>query len=67
MPDPTPALEAPCAVCGALTDLRALWRCPCGAYLLCYRSSCHLRIPAAHRDGSCAPRMIHPTNYSERR
>lgn len=47
-------LQVPCALCGCLTDLPAVWTCACGQYRLCYRSPCHMRIPACHRDGSCA-------------
>ena len=39
--------------CGALTDLPAVWSCPCGAYTTCQRSGCILRVPQEHRDGRC--------------
>jgi hypothetical protein len=47
-------LQQPCTICGALTDLPAVWTCACGAYRLCYRSRCHMKIPAEHRRGECA-------------
>ena len=34
-------------------DLPAVWSCPCGAWRLCYRAACQLRIPRDHRDGAC--------------
>ena len=51
--DPSPVLQVPCAVCGSPTDLPAAWVCACGAYRVCYRSPCHMKIPASHRDGHC--------------
>jgi hypothetical protein len=46
-------LQVPCAMCGQLTDLPAVWTCACGQYRLCNRSACKLAIPARHRDGEC--------------
>jgi hypothetical protein len=48
-------LQVPCALCGTLTDLPAVWTCPCGVYTACRRSGCLLRVPQEHRDGRCQP------------
>jgi hypothetical protein len=53
MSEPEAHLQSPCMICGMMVDLPALWNCPCGAWRLCYRSSCQLRIPRDHRDGAC--------------
>src|SRR6516164_5286355 len=53
MSEPASHLQSPCMICGMMVDLPALWNCPCGAWRLCYRSSCQLRIPRDHRDGTC--------------
>ena len=53
MSEPEAHLQSPCMICGMMVDLPALWNCPCGAWRLCYRSSCQLRIPRDHRDGTC--------------
>ena len=52
--EPEPHLQQPCMLCGLMVDLPAIWTCPCGAWRLCYRSACLLRIPRDHRDGTCA-------------
>jgi hypothetical protein len=46
-------LQVPCTLCGALTDLPAVWTCACGQWRVCGRSLCHLKIPDSHRDGRC--------------
>jgi hypothetical protein len=51
--EPASHLQSPCVICGAMVDLPAVWACPCGAWRLCYRSACQLRIPRDHRDGAC--------------
>jgi hypothetical protein len=51
---PLTHLQVPCAMCGALTDLPAVWTCACGQYRICNRSPCRMRIPILHRDGRCA-------------
>jgi hypothetical protein len=51
--EPASHLQQPCMICGAMVDLPAVWSCACGAWRLCYRSSCQLRIPRDHRDGTC--------------
>jgi hypothetical protein len=48
-------LQVPCALCGVLTDLPAVWTCPCGVYTTCQRSGCMQRVPREHRDGRCQP------------
>jgi hypothetical protein len=53
MSEPEAHLQSPCMICNLMVDLPALWMCPCGAWRLCYRSSCQLRIPRDHRDGAC--------------
>ena len=53
MSEPASHLQSPCMICGMMVDLPALWACPCGAWRLCYRSACQLRIPRDHRDGTC--------------
>ncbi len=53
MSEPEAHLQQPCMLCGMMADLPAGWACPCGAWRLCNRSSCRLRIPDAHRDGQC--------------
>jgi hypothetical protein len=53
MGEPESHLRQPCMICGAMVDLPAVWECPCGAWRLCYRSSCQLRLPRDHRDGTC--------------
>jgi hypothetical protein len=51
--EPTTHLQVPCALCDRPTDLPAVWVCACGQYRVCYRSPCHMKIPASHRDGTC--------------
>ena len=53
MGEPEVHLQFPCMICGMMVDEPALWVCPCGAWRLCYRSPCQLRIPRDHRDGTC--------------
>jgi hypothetical protein len=53
MSEPEAHLQRPCMVCNLMVDLPAVWSYPCGAWRLCYRSACQLRIPRDHRDGAC--------------